>query len=84
MNITLKPEYEQFIQAQLATGRYANVEELIGEALALLVQREQQLAELRHKIAVGTEQIRNGQVTDGETVFAQLQEKLDRLSQSES
>ncbi len=80
MNITLKPEYEQFIQAQLATGRYTTIDDLIGEALALLMQQEQRLSELRHKITVGTEQIRIGQVMDGETVFAQLQEKLDRLS----
>ena len=56
----------------------------MSEALALLVQREQRLAELQHKIAIGTEQVRNGQVTDGEAVFAQLQEKLDRMTQSNS
>lgn len=82
MNITLKPEFEQFIQTQLAAGRYTTLDDLVGEALALLVQREQRLDELRHKIAVGTEQIRNGQVTDGEAVFLQLQDKLDRMTQS--
>ena len=56
----------------------------MSEALALLVQREQRLDELSRKIAVGTEQICNGQVTDGEAVFAQLQEKLDRMTQSNS
>ena len=48
------------------------------------MQREQRLDELSRKIAVGTEQVRNGQVTDGEAVFAQLQEKLDRMTQSNS
>jgi antitoxin ParD1/3/4 len=84
MNIVLKPEYEQFIQAQLALGRYVTIDELIGEALALFIEREQKIVELRHKIAVGTEQIRNGQVKDGETIFAQLQQKLDRQTQGES
>ena len=84
MNITLKPEFEQFIQAQLAAGRYTTLDDLVSEALALLVQREQRLAELQHKIAIGTEQVRNGQVTYGEAVFAQLQEKLDRMTQSNS
>ena len=84
MNITLKPEFEQFIQAQLAAGRYITLDDLVGEALALLVQREQRLDELSRKIAVGTEQICSGQVTDGEAVFAQLQEKLDRMTQSNS
>lgn len=84
MDITLKPEFEQFIQTQLATGRYTTLDDLVSDALALLVQREQRLDELRQKIAVGTEQIRSGQVTDGEAVFARLQEKLDRVSQSET
>lgn len=84
MNITLKPEFEQFIQTQLAAGRYTTLDDLVGEALALLVQQEQRLDELRHKIAVGTEQICNGQITDGEAVFAQLQDKLDRMTQSGS
>ena len=71
MNITLKPEYEQFIQAQLSTGRYTAVDDLISAALALLMQREQQSSDLCQKIAVETEQILDGQVIDGETVFAQ-------------
>ena len=84
MNITLKPEFEQFIQAQLAAGRYTTLDELVGEALALLVQQEQRLDELRHKIALGTEQIRNGQLTDGEVVFSRLQEKLGHMTQADA
>ncbi len=84
MNITLKPELEQFVQAQLAAGTYSTIDELVSEALSLLIKREQQLNELRQKIAVGTEQIRNGQVADGEVVFSRLQAKLDRISQVES
>jgi len=36
MPIILQPEQEQFIQAQLATGRYTNATEIISEALELL------------------------------------------------
>lgn len=32
MTISLRPEHEQFIQNQLASGRYANVDELISQA----------------------------------------------------
>jgi antitoxin ParD1/3/4 len=76
MNITLKPEIEQFIQAQLATGRFASAEDVINEAFKLLQERERRIEELRQKIAVGNEQIAKGQVTDGEVVFARLQEKI--------
>jgi putative addiction module CopG family antidote len=35
MTITLQPEQEQFIQTQLATGRYTKATEVIAEALQL-------------------------------------------------
>ena len=76
MNITLKPEIEQFIQAQIATGRFASAEDVINEAFKLLQERERRVKELRQKIAVGTEQIERGEVIDGEIVIARLQEKL--------
>ncbi len=82
MNILLKPEYEEFIRSQIQSGKYGSVEELIGEAILLLKQREQRIEELRQKIAVGTAQIAEGQVTDGELVFARLQENIDKMPQS--
>ncbi|NQE36701.1 type II toxin-antitoxin system ParD family antitoxin [Microcoleus asticus] len=82
MNIVLKPEYEEFIRAQIQSGKYGSAEELIGEAIALLRERKQRIEELRQKIAVGTAQITKGQVTDGELVFSKIQEKIDRREQS--
>lgn len=82
MNIALKPEYEEFIRSQIQSGKYGSAEELIGEAIALLRERKQRIEELRQKIAVGTAQIAKGQVTDGELVFAKLQEKIDHIEQS--
>ncbi|MBE9185431.1 type II toxin-antitoxin system ParD family antitoxin [Microcoleus sp. LEGE 07076] len=82
MNIVLKPEYEEFIRSQIQSGKYSSAEELIGEAIALLIERKQRIEELRQKIAVATAQIANGQVTDGELVFARIQEKIDRREQS--
>ncbi|TBR58179.1 CopG family transcriptional regulator [Westiellopsis prolifica IICB1] len=82
MNISLKPEDEQFIQSQIETGKYANAQEVISAAFKLLEEREHRLEELRQKIAVGTEQIARGQVTDGEIVFARLQEKMNKIAES--
>ncbi|MBD2612166.1 type II toxin-antitoxin system ParD family antitoxin [Nostoc punctiforme FACHB-252] len=81
MYIQIKPELEQFIQAQLATGRFASADDVINEAFKLLQEREQRIEELRQKIAVGTEQIAKGQVTDGEVVFARFQEKIRRIAE---
>ncbi|MEH2291882.1 type II toxin-antitoxin system ParD family antitoxin [Nostoc sp.] len=81
MNITLKSEIEQFIQAQIASGRFASAEDVINEAFKLLQERERRIEELRQKIAVGTEQIAKGQVTDGEVVFARFQEKIRKIAE---
>lgn len=83
MNISLKPEYEQFIQSQIEAGNYTSADEVLDEAFQLLLERERRLAELRQKVAVATEQIANGQVTDGEIVFARLQTKLNQMTDSD-
>ncbi|MTJ49598.1 type II toxin-antitoxin system ParD family antitoxin [Dolichospermum sp. UHCC 0259] len=76
MNIQIKSETEELIQAYIETGRFKNIEDAVNEAFSLLLDRERRLEELREKIAVGTQQIKNGQVTDGEVVFARLQAKI--------
>ncbi|MTJ06927.1 MULTISPECIES: type II toxin-antitoxin system ParD family antitoxin [unclassified Anabaena] len=81
MNIQLNPETEELIQAYIATGRFENIEDAVNEAFNLLLGRERRLEELREKIAVGTEQIHNGQVTDGEVVFARLQAKIKQIEE---
>ncbi len=80
MNIQLKPEQEKFIQEQMATGRFNHVDDVINEAFKLLEERERRLEELRQKIAVGTKQIQQGKVTDGEAVFERLQEKIRNIA----
>ena len=82
MNIILNLQQEQFIASQLETGQYHNAQQVIDEALALLAERklqvkQQKLAELRQVITVGTEQIAQGKVRDGEAVFEELQAQLN-------
>ncbi|MEH2309466.1 type II toxin-antitoxin system ParD family antitoxin [Nostoc sp.] len=84
MYIQIKPELEKFIQAQLASGRFTNADDVINEAFKLLQEREHRLEELRQKIAVGTEQIAKGQVTEGEVVFAKLQRKIRLIAEESS
>ena len=72
MNIQLKPEQEKFIREKIASGEYSNADDVISQAFKLLEARERKIKELKAKIAVGTEQIAKGQVTDGEIVFERL------------
>lgn len=84
MTIQLKPEQEKFIQEKIASGEYSNADDVISQAFKLLEAREQKIQELKDKIAVGTEQIANGQVTDGEIVFDRLQEKINQIAGEEN
>ena len=40
LKLTLKPEHQKLIEAKLNTGRYANPDEIIAEALQLLSKRD--------------------------------------------
>jgi antitoxin ParD1/3/4 len=80
MNIQLKLEQEQFIRSQIDRGEYQTAEEVISEAFKLLEARAHKIEELREKIAVGTQEIANGQMTDGEAVFERLQAKIAQIA----
>jgi antitoxin ParD1/3/4 len=80
MNIQLKSEQEQFIQSQIDRGEYQTAEDVISEAFKLLEARAHKIEELRQKIAVGTQEIDNGQLTDGEVVFERLQAKISQIA----
>jgi antitoxin ParD1/3/4 len=80
MNINLKPEEEQFIQAKLKTGKYETAYQVIVEALQLLEERdkhyEKWVEETREKVAIGIAQLDRGEGIDGEIAIARLREKL--------
>ncbi|MDZ8094155.1 MAG: type II toxin-antitoxin system ParD family antitoxin [Nostoc sp. DedQUE05] len=83
MNITLKAEIEKFIQAQIATGRYANAEEVISQALKLLEKQDKEyqewVEETRQKVDVAIAELERGEGLDGETVVMQI---LDRFQKA--
>ncbi len=80
VNIELKFEQEQFIRSQIESGEYQTADDVISEAFKLLVARANKIEQLRQKIAVGTAEIANGQITDGELVFERLQAKIDLIA----
>jgi antitoxin ParD1/3/4 len=88
MPITLPPELEQFIQIQVASGKYASVDEVFLAGIKLLEERERlyqgRFEELRREVMVGVEEAEQGELLDAETVMSGLQEKLrQRRVQSE-
>jgi antitoxin ParD1/3/4 len=87
MNIQTKLELEQIIQAQIATGRYANPEEVISKALRLLLEWEKGyqvwVEETRSKVEVAIEQLDRGEGIDGEVVMEQLRDKLRKAREAQ-
>ena len=80
MNIQIKPELEQIIQAQIETGRYTNPEDVISKALKLLLEWDKGyqnwVEETREKVDVAIEQLDRGEGINGEVVISQLRDKL--------
>ncbi|MCC5657271.1 type II toxin-antitoxin system ParD family antitoxin [Nostoc sp. XA010] len=89
MNISLTPKLEQLVKDKVSSGKYHSVNEVMGEALRLLEERDacgglrqrirdQRLAELKAKIQVGIEELERGEGIDGEELFAEIEEDIRR------
>lgn len=79
MNLTLRPELENFIQQEILAGNYASAEEAIEAALNLLQSKNATdllAAELRGQIDIAAAQLDRGEGLDGESVLANLRAKL--------
>lgn len=79
MEISLSPEFKQFIEGQVALGAYATPSEVVGDALRLLQlhdrERETLVGDLRQKIAVGIEQLDRGETVEAGEVFSELRRR---------
>ncbi|AFZ55696.1 type II toxin-antitoxin system ParD family antitoxin [Anabaena cylindrica FACHB-243] len=80
MNITLKPEQEQFIQNQLAQGRFPNAEAVVNQALQLLQEKQREYEEwvedVRVKVNEAGEELERGEGVPLATVVEQIQAKF--------
>ncbi|MEH2355382.1 MAG: type II toxin-antitoxin system ParD family antitoxin [Nostoc sp.] len=79
LNISLTTELEQFIQSQVASGKYNSNEEVILAGIKLLEERERiykgRFEELQGEIAIGVEQLDRQERLDGREVIEQLRQK---------
>jgi antitoxin ParD1/3/4 len=78
MNVRLTAQQEAFVKKQVAEGRYLSEAEVIREGLRLLADEMDWKADARRKVATGMEQLRAGQVVDGERA---VKETLKNLRQ---
>jgi antitoxin ParD1/3/4 len=86
MSISLKPEHEQFIQSQVASGKFADRQEVIDTAFRLLEklqgEYEQWIKETREKIDIGIAELDRGEGLDGEAVVAGILERFKQARQN--
>ena len=73
MSIKLAPSTESLVQAQVDSGRYRDADEVVRKAVALLVDRDQELEELRRSIAEGVAAVEGG---EGSIVTPELFQRL--------
>ena len=82
MHIQIKPEHEQFIQAQIAKGKYKNPEEVADLAFRLLEKLNDEYAqwieETRQKVDVAIAELERGEGLDGETVVTEILERFQK------
>lgn len=82
MEITLTPEVEQYIQSKISSGQYASASEVFLAGIKLLQDIEKtyqgRYQALRDEVKIGLDAADLGEVVDADTVFSQLQERLNQ------
>ena len=77
MDLHLTRELEEIVQSRVGSGRYNSAAEVVGEALRLLVDRDElfeaRKKQLHGKISAGLESLARGESVDGDEFFAQLE-----------
>ena len=61
MVVELLPQHEAILAEQLASGRYANAEEIVGRALNAFCERERKQSQLRALIQEGIDELERGE-----------------------
>ncbi len=81
MTSTIPPEFTQFVEQEVASGRYRSAEELVSEGLRLIQERERRRNGLREKVKIGLDQLDRGEGTelDEESLGSFLDEIEDEV-----
>ncbi len=79
MSISISEQNQEHIKRKIESGQYTTPDEVIANALALLDEQDEQLAqeldELRAKVRAGLEQADRGQLTPATEVFEELRRR---------
>ena len=79
MNISISEQHEEQIKRKVASGIYGSPDDVIAKALELLDEHdeelERELADMRLKVKISTEQADAGQLIPASEVFDELRRR---------
>ena len=84
MSIDLPEEFANFVEQEVASGRFESATDVICHSLKLLREREQRLEELRRELQIGIDQIERGEYVEISTpeeldeFFADIERRAER------
>jgi len=73
MNLDLPNDVNEFVRGLVSEGRFDSEQSAVVEGVRLLMEREK----LRVEIDTGVRQLDNGQWSDEESVFAEVNAEID-------
>jgi antitoxin ParD1/3/4 len=80
MNITLKPEQEQFIKSQIDIGSFKSADEAVSQAFKLLEEKYQSqeswVEDTRKKVDVAIAELDRGEGVELDVAVEQLRQKF--------
>jgi Arc/MetJ-type ribon-helix-helix transcriptional regulator len=79
MHLNLPTEINDFVKGLVSQGRFDSEESAVVEGVRLLMTREK----LRAEIQTGVDQLDNGQWSDEETVFREVNAEIDEIESSQ-
>ena len=81
MEVSISEQNLAHIMRKVESGRYSSPDEVVGNALALLDERdvalESELEDMRESVRKGTDQADSGQVVSAAEVFSELRQRND-------
>jgi len=80
MSMPLPPDLQQFADRQIASGKYASLEEILLAGLQALAEQEQvyqgRFEELRREVLLGAEAAERGELLDAATEIEAIRHRL--------
>jgi putative addiction module CopG family antidote len=83
MNVSLPTPLEDFVRRKVAAGDFLTVDEVVCEGLRLLQQQEILERDAQHKIDIGWDQAKTGQLRTSEEARANLAARKEAWKNSQ-